>query len=901
VLSALLLAVLVVLAAPVSPQAAKQKAPKKARLVVLPFGVNAQAEFDYLKESLPELLGDRLREAGFEVVSRSRVDEIIAKQDIEYLDLQMARDLALLAGGTYALYGSFSQVGESISIDARLVEAFGLKKPVPLFVSREGLINLLPAIDELVEKVRFELMKKQRIEKIVVRGTNVLDEDVVLMRLSIQKGDVYDPKVLNENLKRIYELGYFDDVQVKVQSTAGGKKIIFEVQEKPLIQAIGVKGADEIDPDDILAAVSTKKGSVLNPKVLADDLATIRELYRKEGYYKAKVDYELEGDDPRQKRLNFVIDEGPELYIEGIIIEGAKKLDEDDIKDELALAERGWFSFITGTGVLKEEMLERDAAAIKAFYANRGFIDVKVGQPEIDIRDDGIYITFKVQEGPRYKVRKITFGGDLIASPDKLYEVIGLDEYAEDEEYLNRKLLREDMKELADYYSNFGYAYAEADALFNKDKDEKVVDVEFVMSKRQKVYIRRVVVTGNSKTRDNVILREMRLSDGDLFNGYQLRRSAQRLRKLDFFEEVDIEPMPTGDPNEMDLKVNVKDKSTGMLSGGAGYSSYEGFFLAGRVQERNLFGKGYDLSLSGKWSQKSMSGVLSFFNPHYNDSPLGVGGDLYYRTMDYDDYTKDSLGGTARFSYPLGEYTRSYWGYNLEHYEVKDVDSGASDILKDSEGSHWSSSVYVAATRDTTNRAQNPSEGTINTARISMGGGPLQGDNNYVKYVYTSQYYHPLWWETIFHVKGQIGLVHQNFGGDDIPVFERFTLGGLSSVRGYGWNKISPIDSDTGDRIGGTKEFFINLEYLVPISEEMGIMGLTFIDAGNTWKEGEWYFDDTKQANGDALFLGLYKSAGAGLRWYSPMGPLQIIYGRGFDDLEDSKTNQIEFSMGQNF
>ncbi len=437
--------------------------------------------------------------------------------------------------------------------------------------------------------------------------------------------------------------------------------------------------------------------------------------------------------------------------------------------------------------------------------------------------------------------------------------------------------------------------------MFDKDTEKAVVNVEFAMTKRQKVYIRRVIVQGNSKTRDNVILRELRLSDGDLFNGYKLRRSAERLRKLDFFEEVDIEPMPTGNPNEMDLKVKLKDKSTGMLSGGAGYSSYEGFFLAAKIQERNLLGKGYNLSLSGKLSGKSQALTLSFFNPNYNDTPLGVGGDLYYNTMKYDDYKKHSLGGVARFSYPLGEYTRAYWGYNLEHYKVFDIETNAAKILRDSEGTHWSSSAYLSATRDTTNRRQNPSEGTINTATVSMGGGPLLGDNDFVKYIYSSDYYHPLWWDTIFHVKGQIGLVHENIGGHDIPVFERFALGGLDSVRGYSWNKISSRDDATGDRIGGTKELFFNFEFLAPISDEFGIVGVTFFDMGNVWKEGEWYFQDTKQANGDPLYLGLYKSVGAGIRWFSPMGPLRLEYGYGLNDLEGSGRSKIEFSMGQSF
>jgi outer membrane protein insertion porin family len=888
------------LAAALSPAFAAPMGAQAVTVAVLPFGVNADPDLAYLKSSLPDLVAGKLRDAGFNVVAAEIVDQALQKKAAQTLDLKTAKDLALLTGANYAVYGALNQLGESLSLDARVVEAFDARPPAQLFVSKDGLINLLPAVDELVERMRLELLRKEAIVEIGVEGNNVLDKDVVLMRLSIHKGDVFDVKVVNTELHRVYDLGYFEDVKVVVRDVPGGKKLVFVVEEKPLIQAMGVKGAKEISEDDILAAVSTKKGAVLNPKLLSDDLNAIRELYRKKGYYKAQVDYQLEGQDKRQKRLTFAIDEGHKLAIKGITITGAEQLDPSDIKGQLALKEEGWFSFITKSGILKEEMLERDAAAIEAFYGNRGFVDVKVGQPEVDIRDDGIYINFNVQEGSRYKMGKVTFEGDLIEAPEKLAEAIVAPKMAAEDKFFDRSALRDDRQKLIEFYTNYGFAYAESDVRLNTLPENKTVDVAFIMSKHQKVYIRRVIVEGNSKTRDNVILRQMRLTDGDQFSGKALRRSQERLQKMDYFAEVDIQPVPTGNPNEMDLKVKVKDKPTGSMSGGAGYSSYDGIFFTANVQERNLFGKGYVLGVSGKWGSKTTAYVLSFFNPRVNDSQLGMGVDLYNRSEDYISFSKDTTGGILKTVYPLGEYTDLYSNYRFDYYKIYDVANNTASSIQSMTGYRTSSVISVTAVRDTTNNRMSPSSGTVNSLSIANGGGFIGGDDNFVKYIADSHYYMPVWKDTVFHWRGQIGLLHQN-SDTDLPVFERFFLGGIENVRGYSTRKISSSDDDTGERIGGTKEFFTNFEYLFPISKEFGITGVLFFDAGNTWKENEMFFSSSKIQGDPSPGMNLYKSIGPGIKYQSPMGPLQVYYGYGLDKLEGSGRQKFEFSFGQQF
>lgn len=878
--------------------------PREVSVVVLPFEVNAGDDMKYLRQGLQDMLSERLSDAGFRVVPRADLDKALAAKGLKSTDPQAAKEGALLTGATYAIAGSFSQLGETLSIDVRVTDPFGLKLPVPVSVSKDGLINLLPAVDELVTKMKGDLLGLDRVVDIDVEGTVALDREVVLMRMSTRKGDTVDFKAINTDVKTVYDLGYFDDVKALLRDASGGKKLIIRVVEKPRIQAIGVKGAKELKSDDLLKVANSKKGAVLNPKVLTEDMNAIRELYRKDGYYNAKVTHEIESAGQGQARLNFVIDEGKKLYIKKIVINGAKQLSEDELKEELAVKERGLFSWLTQSGVLKEELLERDSAALAAYYNNRGFIDAKVGAAEVAIGEDGITITFNVEEGARFRVESVRVEGDLIADEPKLIALTKLSEIAKKKDFLDRSAVRDDLKALTDYYNNFGYAYAEANVRMNDHPEEKTIDVIFVMRKLQKVHIRRVLVEGNTKTRDNVILREMRLADGSLFSGEKLKRSSERLDKLNYFSSVDIEPVPTGNPDEMDLKVKVKDKDTGKVGGGVGYSTYDSVYLAASIEEGNLFGKGWSTALNGQWGAKKTAYTFTAMNPRWDDSNLGVGMQLFDRKEDYVAYNRDSIGGKVNFSYPLGEYTSVLWDYRLERYKIYDVDtSSASQLVLDSVGTHTASVASATLVRDTTNGGGTtlPSSGTVNSVTFMYGGGVLFGSDNFVKGIYDSTWYHSLIGDLVFKWHGQVGVVGKNLSDDAVPVSERFALGGTGTVRGYSQRKITPLQDNGYGAVYGTKEAFTNLELSYPLSKKMGIYGIGFFDAGNTWKEGEGWFSSTSRGGIASPPLGLYKSVGLGIMWFSPMGPLKIEYGHGLDNLYDSSNNKVEFNMGRTF
>lgn len=856
-----------------------QSGPSGTKILVLPFSVNTASDQKGIAASLPGILADSLKRDGIAAVTEKPSGTV---------DDQTARKLALAAKATHALYGSVSQVGETLSIDARLVPATE-GAPLSVFAQAREIVQLEGAGKELAGKVRGLLVTGDAIVDVAVEGNQILDKDVIILKAKTQVGQPYDPKTVNDDLKRLFETGYFDDVQIRLENVPGGKKLVFVVKEKPRIQAVGVIGSGEIDQDKILETMTTKSGSILNLKVLADDLEKIRELYRKDGFYKTEVSYELEQTDPRIARLNIVIKEPKKLYIREVKIEGVSQVDADELHDELSTSERRFWSWVTGSGVLKEEMLERDAAAIENFYANRGYVDIKVGQPDVEYGDDGITVIFRVSEGDRYKVGKVTFAGDLLMDDKTLMEVIKLDQLSEDGAYFDRSVVRDDMNLLTEIYGDLGYAFAQSDVDLMKNDADKTIDVAYTIVKGRRVYIRRVLIEGNEKTRDNVIRREMRLADGDLFSGNKVRRSNERLDRLDFFEKVDIETVPTENPTEVDLKVKVKDKNTGAFSLGAGYSTYDSVFFGGSVEERNLFGKGYHAKFQGMISGTSSRFILSLMNPRFNDTNLTTGISLYNLYKRYDDYSKETIGGKLTFGYPLGEYTLLSWSYRLDRYRVYNTNWYSSSVISNSEGSHWSSSLTVEVDRDTTDSSTRPTKGTKNNISIEYAGGVLQGDDNFIRPVVTSNYFHPLPWDIVFHWRGSAGALFYN-GGGDIPVFERFYLGGIENVRGYEQNKISPQDPVTGERIGGMLMFFTNIETIFPISKSNGIWGLGFFDAGNSW------------AQNTEMDWSLYKAVGAGIRWYSPMGLIRVEYGYGLDaEANGMWPHQIGFSMGQSF
>lgn len=887
-------------------------------VLVLPFQATAGPEMPNASQDVPQLICDQLAQNGLSPIPMDKARGLLARGGNGSVDLAEARRLGRMAGADMVVYGSFSQVGAGFSMDTRLVPVEE-GQAVPARFERDSLLALsecagdlagraasvmgagaptpaaaplaAPAADRAPSFVPMQGAAKG-LADVQVRGLQVMDPDVVLTRLTIRRGDSPDADAINEEVKRIWEMGYFNDVQ----ATLEGNVLVFTVTEKPRIENIIVEGSDAVDADDVLAAMGTRSGNVLNEQLISDDLQKINELYRKEGYYLAKASYRLESRQGGKGAVLIIsVEEGNKLYIKEVKIDGIKDLDRDDLDKYLALRPRTILSWFTGTGVLKDEYIERDTNAIAAYGLSQGFVDIQVSAPDIQYKDDGIYITFLVSEGPRYKVRDVKFAGDVIDDEQAMLAQVEMDNWRDENDYFSVTVMQEDTKRLTNYYADQGYAFAEVDTRILKvEGEEPLVDVGYQISKKQKVFIRRLIVEGNVKTRDNVILREMRLGDGDMYDGAKLRRSTERLNRLRYFSAVDTELVPTGKEDEVDLKVKVNETNTGALMGGIGYSTYYDVGVSASIMERNLFGRGYWLQLQGFFSWRRTSGILSFTNPRVYDTDLSIGNDLYYVRDYWDDFTKETLGDTINFSYPLGEYTSVGVGYRLERYYLSDVGDDASPYITDYTGYNWTSAINARILRDTTDARDRPTKGTIARLWAEYGGGGLGGTDNFIKAVADWQGFWSFNPENTIHVRARVGGVFQNTD-NRVPVFERFWVGGMETIRGYSYSDLSPRDYKYGgDQIGGDRMGVLNLEYVWTFQKDMGLALVPFLDAG--------FNIDSKTQSND-LYDKIVYSAGLELRWRSPMGDLRIAYGiplsKDYDN--EREPGRLEFSMGQFF
>lgn len=892
-------------------------ASSKSKVLVLPFQVAAGPEMPNAEQNVPQSIINQLEHSGLTAISLSRARKLFAASGQETIDINTARLLGRQVGANLVIYGNFNQLGDGFIMETRLVPVED-GQPVPTGFERDSLLALeecaavvasraaqmvtpqmtstsassVPASDPSSLVPMHAPTTLDGLSDVQVRGMNVMDPDTVLMRLTIRKGDSPDANAINEEIKRIWEMGYFSDVQAFME----GNVLVFSVVEKPRIDNIIVEGAKEIDQEDVLSAMGTRTGSVLNEQMLSDDLQKITELYRKEGYYLAETDYRLEERSGGHGAvLVITVNEGNKLYIKEVIINGLKDIDRDDLDDYMALRPRNILSWMSGSGVLKDEYLERDTNAIAAFGLNQGHVDIQVSAPEVEYKPDGIYVTFTVHEGPRYDIRSINFIGDVIDTEEKMREVVEMDDWQEDNQHFSLTVMQEDTKRLTDFYADYGYAFAEVDTkIIKADDGSPQVDVGYLINKKNKIFIRRLSVEGNTKTRDNVILREMRLGDGDMYEGAKLRRSNERLNRLRYFAAVDTELIPTGKEDEVDLKVKVKETNTGAIMGGIGYSTYYDVGVSASIMERNLFGRGYWLQLQGFFSWRRTSGVLSFTNPRLYDTDISIGNDLYYTYEYWDDFTKETIGDTIRFSYPIGEYTSIGMGYRLERYMLSDVYEHASPYINDYEGTNWTSAVSARILRDTTDVKDRPTKGTITRLWAEYGGGGLGGTDNFIKAVADWQAFWSVNPQHVLHVRARIGGVFQNTD-HPVPVFERFWLGGMDTIRGYSYTDISPRDHRyAGEHIGGDRMGVLNLEYVWTFEKDLGLALVPFVDGG---------FNIDQKTMGDKIDKYMVASAGLELRWRSPMGDLRIAYGFPLVDDYDKEREpgRLEFSMGQFF
>ncbi|MBW2002858.1 MAG: outer membrane protein assembly factor BamA, partial [Deltaproteobacteria bacterium] len=620
------------------------------KIAVLPFKIYMLKPMDYLVSGLQGMLTARLKKEGFDLIDPVTVNKGELSR-ITVSELDFAKEMGKEKGIDWIIKGSLTQIGKKISLDLTLIPISTEKRPFSIFVVGDRIDKL----DQLIARVAVTATNRIKgviqIDSVSIKGNKRIETDAILAVIESQKGARYDQGILNKDLRSIYQMGFFEDVQIDTEESPGGKSVAFKVSEKPSIGKITLLGAKKIDQKDLMDVVGIKKYSIINRKAIKDSIERLKDHYHQKGYYHVEIKESIEDLPNNEVALIYKINEKDKAYIREISFEGNVAFDDDDLKDLMETSEKGFLSFLTESGNLDKKKLEGDIFKIKSFYQNNGYIKARVGEPDISYKaSEGLIIAITINEGPQYAIGKVMFTGDLIKDVDELYQELKITK----EKVYNREVIRSDTLSLSEIYSDEGYAFVDVSADIKEDDKEHTVDLNYKIMKGKKVRFKRIVITGNDRTRDKVIRRELKVIEGEYFSGNKLQRSTQNLYRLGFFEEVDVNTKKGSSDEEMLLDIHVKERPTGMFSFGIGYSSVEHTIGTIQISQDNLFGRGQSLSAKASLSTKAARYTLSFIEPWLFDKPLSAGIDLYNWEYEYDEYTKDSTGGKLKLGFPLG-------------------------------------------------------------------------------------------------------------------------------------------------------------------------------------------------------------------------------------------------------
>jgi len=860
------------------------QAQEARRISALPFEVYATADQAAIQESFYRQLNAQLkREKQLQVIPADSFLRSKAK-----INEQSAISAGRALGADFVVTGSITQLGGSFSIDAKVINLRTAKILSPIVIQSRGREGLGDAAAQLKTDILTRVGLVERIAKIEIQGNRKIEAVAITQQLKSREGGPYIEEDITADIKTIFKMGFFLDVTAAATSTPEGKVVTFTVVERGLVTDIQIKGNKALGKSDIMETLTIKTRENLNQEKIKSDIQEIKSLYDAKGYYNAEITDVVERDGERDYRVIFDITENEKIYIRSITFEGNEAYSSKELKKMMTTEERGIFSFFTDAGILNRDQLKQDLGKINAFYFNNGFINAQVAEPDISYDKKGLYIKVQIKEGKRFKFGAVSISGDSLKKPyGDLYASLQIKEG----QHYNRESIVKDIDTLIQACNDEGYAYADVDPRIDIKDKEQIVDVDYKIIKGELVFINRIAISGNTITRDKVIRRQLAVVEGDLYSSSKLKQSYASLNRLRYFEEVDFQTERGPENNKMNINVRVKEKNTGMFMIGAGYSAADQAVFMAQVSQNNFLGYGQILSLKASLGSKMSNYELSFTEPWLFDIPLWTNANIWKYLKEYDSYNLDTYGGGFTFGYPLWEKIVGYAGYLLSSNEIKNVKATAPPIIVMQEGRRTSSSITLTLARDTTDDYMMPTKGT--NANVSVMFAGLGGDVNLIKYSAGLNAYWPLFWDIVLVTKGRLGYI-QNLGKNDplipiedshIPIFERYVLGGISSLRGFRY--VGPYGGGTPDVIGGTTMFVGNIELVFPLIKNAGMKGVVFYDVGNTWN-GEYRFDDLRQ------------SVGAGIRWYSPIGPLRLEYGHVLDkgNLQNNDGGRWEFTIG---
>ncbi|MBI4665870.1 MAG: outer membrane protein assembly factor BamA [Nitrospinae bacterium] len=763
-------------------------------------------------------------------------------------------------------------------------------KPLPFRFSSIalGLILLLSA---LAPGRAFASPDTRVIKDIRIKGLVRADRNTVRYYIQAKTGAKYDPASSAEDIRKLFALGYFDDIQLDLKEEQGGVALTYVFKEKPFVRDILISGTKEVEEKILRARIKTQKGTFFRQDQIPWDKTRIKQTYRNKGFYFSDTRVVVKKLKDNYVDVEFIIDEGQKITVGGVYFRGVSAFPERTLKGQIETEPASWYSVLTETGAYKKDALKTDLLRMESFYHDNGYIKVRVFDPEVEVDKEKrrIYVVFPISEGDQYRVGSIEIAGDDVYSEDELREKIKL----KPGDVFNRSQFRQDIFDITDLYSQKGYAYANVIPAVETHEDTKTVDVKITTNKGRKVYVGRINITGNESTRDRVIRREFRLSEGELFNSEKLRRSKQRINNLGFFDTVEIEQRSRKEEDLIDIETKVAERSTGQLSFAVGYSSLENLIIQGQVKWGNLLGMGQELSLSVDTSSRRSDFTISFTEPSIMDREISGGFDVYNKSYTYDAYESRSTGGSIRTGKALSEYVYARLGYRYEKNEVTIIDRDtASSYLLEQEGTSDSGSVFPSITYDTRNDPFSPTAGQKIYGSVEVAG--LGGDQRYYRLVGEYTYYQSMFLDFVGMVHGRIGRA-DGYEGKGLPITQRFFLGGPTTLRGFTIRDIGPKD-EKGEAIGGQALLQLNLELQYRFTRYF--RGFLFYDRGNVYGT-----DDVQNNTTDKLYdlEQMRHSWGFGVHFFSPMGPISVAYGFKLDQRTGESPNEFHFTIGGAF
>ena len=809
------------------------------------------------------------------------------------LNEDAARALALGMGADYLFSARISKKGDLFSVTGHLQALTSQGKSSKRVVATANTSTQLPqAIEQLLQLSTDHLYEGGApVVSVSVDGSTMVDAQAILNSLRIQAGGSYNEAKTSSDIKRIYALGYFDDVRVEVLDVPGGKGIRYLVQERNQLDKVIFRGHKKFSTENLEEAVNIKPNDIPSELDIAGSVENIKRLYIDKGYPNVQVMTSIESADDGRGVLVYNISEGGKIYIQDIEFEGNEFYSDWTLSSKIDTTSRSFLlSWLNGSGKLNQEKLSADSQKLERFYQNSGFLQAKVGDPMTsNAEGGGLIITFPIREGLRYQVGDVSIGGALLEDDnlEDMMKYVGIG----DETWFNRELMQEDVKALQTYYSDKGYAHNSVEPNITDGEDGKL-NVEFVVHPKNKVYFDRITIVGNDKTRDRIIRRQLAVVEGDQFSSSAVQGSQANLMRSSYFEQVNLTPGPSDSDDKMNLRVEVKERPTGAFQIGGGYSNYNSIFGVIKMTQDNLFGHGRQIAVEANVGSKNQLFDISFTDPWVFDIPLTMGVDIFRYENEYDYYTKASTGGSLRAGYPLGGDFYISGSYTLENIDILDPDPGFGTEF---DGYEVESIFDVTIRRDTRNHFFFPSRGSIARASYSKASEFLGGNTNYSRYELESAYWLPVpfFKGASLMLHGEVGHMTEDGktkdGETGLPSYEKYMLGGINSVRGYEWFSISPTNA-YGLPVGGESMLVLNAEFSFPILKDEGVYGVVFADAGQVWAKGDGY-----------SLSNLRKSVGGGLRYLSPMGPFRVEYGYPLDREGDDDGAQWEFTMGSMF